>query len=102
MAAPHVEFYTTNVPNAGTAVRIANTTRKVLKVWVKSHAGASGITYFGTSSVSSTVAGWSMETPADYSVAQEFDFSAAPPTQDIFYVDAATNNDKVDTVFLLQ
>jgi hypothetical protein len=99
MAAPHVEFFTTDVPSAGTAVRIANTARKVLKVWVKPSEGNSGVTYFGSSAVSATASGWSMSTTEDWAM---FDFSGAPPLQSIFYVDAATNGDNVDTIFLLE
>ena len=101
MAAPHVEFYSTDVPSAGTAVQIANTARKVLKVWVKGAEGNAGNTYFGDSSVSATVSGFSMPNVADGKWA-EMDFTAAPPLQSIFYVDAATSGDNVETVFLLQ
>jgi len=99
MAAPHIEFYTTDVPSAGTAVQIANTSRKVLKVWVKGHEGNTGNVYFGSSSVSATAAGWSISNAED---GHEFDFTGHPPLQSTFYVDAATNGDDVDTVFLLE
>jgi len=101
MAGPHVEDYTTNVPAAGTAVQIANTSRKVLKVWVKPQEGNSGVTYFGDSAVeaSSTVKGWTMSTTEP---AQLFDFTEAPPLQSHFWVDAATTDDKVNTVWLLE
>ena len=99
MAAPHVEFATTNVATAGTAVQIANTGRKVLKLWVKPHEGNSGVTYLGDSAVSATVNGWSMATAEDYTL---LDFTEAPPEQSFFYVDAATDADKVDTIWLLE
>ena len=107
MAAPHVEFYTTDVPTATTAVQIANTSRKVLKVWVKPHEGNAGITYFGDSAVAAAK-GWSMSNVVD-AVPHLFDFTKDPPfavyhlpLQSDFYVDAATSADKVDTVFLLE
>ena len=101
MAAPHVEFYTTDVPSAGTAVRIANTARKVLKVWVKGAEGNAGNTYFGDSSVSASASGISLPNVAD-AKSHPFDFTEAPPEQSIFYVDAATSGDNVETVFLLE
>jgi hypothetical protein len=106
MASPHVEFYMTNVPSSGTAVQIANTSRKVLKVWVKPHDGnPAGKIYFGDSSVSATASGWSMENGTDarpHVIGQLFDFTEAPPLQSTFWVDASTNGDDIDTVFLLE
>jgi hypothetical protein len=99
MAAPHFYPFTTDVASAGTRAQISDSSRKVLKVWVKPHEGNSGVTYFGDVTVSATVGGWSMSTTEE---GQMFDFSLAPPTLDSFYVDAATNGDDVDTIFLLE
>ena len=103
MAAPHLEFYSTNVPTAGTRVQIANTPRKVLKLWVKPHYANSAECFIGDSSVSSTVNAWTMMVPnTARDGSYQFDFTEAPPEQSTFYVDVVTNGEKVDTVFLLQ
>ena len=101
MAAPHVEFYTTDIPSAESAEQIANTSRKVLQVWVKGAEGNAGNTYFGDSSVSATAGGFSMPNVADAKW-NHFDFSKAPPLQSLFYGDAATSGDNVETLFLLE
>ena len=104
MAAPHVEFYATDVPTAGTRVQIANTSRKVLKVWVKGSDGNAGNVFFGDSSVAGSVSGITLsesttEKQADF---YPFDFTEAPPLQSTFWVDAANDGDNVESVFLLQ
>lgn len=101
MAAPHVEFYSTDVPTATTRVQIANTSRKVLEIWVKGAEGNAGNTYFGDVTVSATAGGFSMPNVVDAKW-NHFDFSKAPPLQSTFYVDAANNGDNVETVFLLE
>lgn len=99
MAAPHIEFFTVDVPDAGTAVQVANTSRKVLKAWVKGSRDNSADVYFGDSSVSVTTSGMSFN---NTEVAQLFDFTEAPVLQSTFYVDADTNGDNVDIVMLLE
>ena len=103
----YFEVYTTDVASAGTAAQIANTSRKVLKVWVKPHEGNAGVTYFGDSAVAAAK-GWSMSNVVD-AIPHLFDFTKDPPfaayhlpLQSDFYVDAATSGDDVDTVFLLE
>ena len=88
---------TTDVPSAGTAVQISNTTDKVKSITVKARAGNSGIAYFGVSDVSSTN-GFELE--AGDSKTENFgDGSVAFSA---FYVDAASSGDDVDwTVILL-
>lgn len=101
MAAPHLEFYSTDVGTAANRVQISNTPRKVLEYWVKGAEGNAGTTYFGDVTVSATASGFSMPNVVDAKW-NHFDVSKAPPLQSIFYVDAATSGDNVETVFLLQ
>jgi hypothetical protein len=100
MAAPHLEFYSTDVPSAGTQVQIANTPRKVLKVWVKPKEGNSGISFFGSSAVSATTSGISM--PATTGPLIPIDLGKHPVEQSTFWVDVASSADNVETIFLLE
>ena len=101
MAAPKVEFYSTDVSSAGSRVQIVNNPRKVLQIWVKGAEGNAGNVYFGDSSVSATVCGFSMPNVVDGKW-NHFDFTKSPPLQSFFYVDAATSGDNVETIFLLE
>ena len=101
MAANHLEIYTIDVPGAGTAVRVKNTTRKVLKIWAKGAEGNVGANvYIGDSSVSATASGWSIPNIVD-AKPLHLKLAEAPPTQDWFYVDVDTSGDDVEVFFLL-
>ena len=83
---------TTNVATAGTEVRISNTTNRVRWIKVKALAANSGITYFGVSDVTAS-------NGYELSAGNEIEISFADQGGTVpfstFYVDAATNNDKV-------
>ena len=82
----------TNVPSAGTAVQLSNTANRVSWIKVKARAGNSGLVFLGRSDVSSTV-GYELSAGNEI----EIDYAASGGTVPIsdFYVDAATNNDKI-------
>ena len=83
---------TTNVATAGSEVRISNTTNRVRWIKVKALAANSGITYLGVSDVTAS-------NGYELSAGNEIEISFADQGGTVpfstFYVDAATNNDKV-------
>ena len=83
---------TTTVTTAGTEVQISNTTNRVRWIKAKALAANSGITYFGVSDVSATN-GYELSAGNEI----EIDFAASGGTVafSAFYVDVATNGDKV-------
>jgi len=89
----------TNVSSAGTAVRVNNVTNRVKWAQFKALAGNSGLTYVGVDDVSASVG---YELSAGNTVALNFgEFGGSVP-MNIFYVDAATNNDKVSWIMILE
>ena len=90
---------TTNVPSAGTAVQLNNVTNRVKYIMFKALAANSGITYVGVSDVSASLG---FELSAGNTQELNFgEFSGSVPAN-VFYVDAATNNDKVCWLMILE
>jgi len=83
---------TTTVSTAGTEVQISNTANRVRYIKVKALAANSGIAYLGVSDVTATN-GYELSAGNEI----EIDFAASGGTVafSTFYVDAATNGDKV-------
>jgi len=86
-----VRIGTTTVTTAGTEVQISNTADRVKSIGVRARRGNAGNVYLGTSTVTSSVG---VELQPGEGAGIEFGdgsvlFSA-------FYVDAATNGDKLD------
>jgi hypothetical protein len=94
-----VDVGITNVPSAGTAVQLANVTNRVKFIKFKALAGNSGLAYMGVSDVSASLG---YELSAGNEVELNFgDFGGSVPAN-VFYVDAATNDDKVSWVMILE
>ena len=89
----------TNVSSAGTAVQVLNATNRVKWVRFKALAGNSGRAYVGVSDVSASLG---YELSAGNTVELNFgEFGGSVPSN-VFYVDAASNNDKVSWVMILE
>ena len=89
----------TNVSSAGTRVQINNVTNRVKQVQFKALAGNSGLAYVGVSDVSASLG---YELSAGNTVSLNFgEFGGSVPSN-IFYVDAATNNDKISWLMILE
>jgi hypothetical protein len=89
----------TNVSSAGTAVQVLNATNRVKWVKFKALAGNSGLAYVGVSDVSASLG---YELSAGNTVELNFgEFGGSVPSN-VFYVDAATNNDKVSWIMILE
>ena len=89
----------TNVSSAGTAVQISNITNRVKFVQFKALAGNSGLAYVGVSDVAASLG---YELSAGNTVELNFgEFGGSVPAN-IFYVDAATNNDKVCWLMVME
>jgi hypothetical protein len=94
-----VDSGVTNVSSAGTAVRVVNVTTRVKQVEFKALAGNSGLVYVGEDDVSASNG---YELSAGNTKTLNFgEFGGSVPAN-IFYVDAATNNDKVAWVMILE
>ena len=89
---------TINVGTAGTRVQVSNTTQKGRYIKFSAKTGNSGITYVGISDVA---AANGYELSANDSL--EFDFGKYGGSEvlNVFYVEAASNNDKVDVAMIL-
>ena len=83
---------TTNVATAGTEVQISNTTNKVRWIKVKALAANSNKVYLGVSDVTASNG---YELSAGNEVEINFGDQGGTVPFSVFYVDAATNNDKV-------
>ena len=94
----------TNVPSAGTAVQLSNNnTSRVKWMRFKAVAGNSGLIYVGVSTpprpLSATIG---YELSAGNTVDLNFgEFGGSVPAN-VFYVDAASNSDKVSWVMILE
>ena len=89
----------TNVSSAGTAVQVLNATNRVKWVRFKALAGNSGLAYVGVSDVSASLG---YELSAGNTVELNFgEFGGSVPSN-VFYADAATNNDKVSWIMILE
>jgi len=94
-----VDQGTTNVGTAGTAVQMNNVTNRVKHVIFKALAGNSGLTYVGVSDVAAALG---YELSAGNTVELNFgEFGGSVPAN-VFYADAATNNDKVCWIMILE
>ena len=92
----------TNVPSAGTAVQLINSTSRVKWMRFKSLAANSGLIYVG---VSTTLRPLSSSLGYELSAGNTVDlnfgeFGGSVPAS-VFYVDAATNDDKVTWFMIL-
>ena len=87
-----IDAGTTTVATAGTEVRISNTTNRVRWIKVKALAGKSNKVYLGVSDITAS-------NGYELSAGNEIEISFADQGGTVpfstFYVDAATNNDKV-------
>ena len=93
----------TNVSSAGTAVQLlSNATNRVRWVRLKALAGNSGLIYVGVSTPARPLsATLGYELSAGNTVDLNFgEFLGSVPAS-VFYVDAATNNDKVSWIMIL-
>ena len=89
----------TNVSSAGTAVQVSNVTNRVKQVEFKALAGNSGLAYVGESDVSASNG---FELSAGNTKTFNFgEFGGSVPAN-IWYVDAASNNDKVAWSMILE
>ena len=89
----------TNVSSAGTAVQVSNVTNRVKWIRFKALSANSGLAYMGVSDVSASLG---YELSAGNEVELNFgEFGGSVPAN-IFYVDAATNNDKVTWAMILE
>ena len=94
-----VDVGITNVPSAGTGVQLANVTNRVKFIKFKALAGNSGLAYMGVSDVSASIG---YELSAGNEIELNFgEFGGSVPAN-VFYVDVATNNDKVSWVMILE
>ena len=89
----------TNVSSAGTAVQVNNVTNRVKWAQFKALAGNSGLAYVGVSDVSASIG---YELSAGNTVELDFGTFGGSVPMNIFYVDAATNNDKVAWIMILE
>ena len=94
-----VDSGVTNVPSAGTAVQVLNVTSRVRQVEFKALAGNSGLAYVGEKDVSASNG---FELSAGNTKTMNFGEHAGSVSAKVFFVDAATNNDKVCWVMLLE
>ena len=89
----------TNVGTAGTAVQVSNVTSRVKYVEFKALAANSGLAYVGESDVSASNG---FELSAGNTKVMNFgEFGGSGPAN-VFYVDVATNNDKVSWSMILE
>lgn len=100
-----VDCVTVNVPTAGSAVRLStggglNNTDKVLWVRFRGRPANTGNVFVGIDDVSSTN-GWTLENNDDTGLTLDFRSLKGSVQAGDFYVDAATNNDKVEAALIL-
>ena len=94
-----VETGQTTVSSAGTRVQLNNVTNRVKFIKMKALAGNSGVAYVGISDVASTTG---YELSAGNELELNFgEFGGSVPAN-VFYADAATNNDKVAWTMILE
>tara|TARA_Y100000310_G_scaffold117872_1_gene116617 strand:- start:479 stop:772 length:294 start_codon:yes stop_codon:yes gene_type:complete len=87
------------VTSAGTAVQAINATNRVKYAKFKALAGNSGLAYVGISDVSASLG---YELSAGNEIEFNFgEFGGSVPAS-VFHADAATNNDKVCWMFILE
>jgi hypothetical protein len=95
-----------DVPNAGTAVQLSNTTKLVLWIKFTAPAANSGLTYVGLSDVSATgtLKGYPLTAAGGVDATLELNFEAngGSVLMNTLYVDAATNGDDVAYAVIYQ
>ena len=90
---------TTTVSSAGTAVQVLNATNRIKWVKFRALTANSGMAYVGVSDVSASLG---YELDGGNELEMNFgEFGGSVPAN-IFYVDAATNNDKVSWIMILE
>jgi hypothetical protein len=94
-----VDVGITTVSSAGTRVQVNNVTNRVKFVRFKALAGNSGLAYVGISDVSASV-GYELSAGNEHEL-NFGEFGGSVPAN-IFYADAATNNDKVCWTMVLE
>ena len=87
------------VSSAGTAVQVLNATNRIKFAKFKALAGNSGLAYVGVSDVSASL-GYELSAGNEIEL-NLGEFGGSVPAN-IWYVDAATNNDKVCWMFILE
>ena len=87
------------VSSAGTAVQVLNATNRIKFAKFKALAGNSGLAYVGVSDVSASLG---YELSAGNEIELNLGEFGGSVTANIWYVDAATNNDKVCWMFILE
>ena len=87
------------VSSAGTAVQLLNATNRIKFARFKALAGNSGLAYVGVSDVSASL-GYELSAGNEIEL-NLGEFGGSVPAN-IWYVDAATNNDKVCWMFILE
>ena len=86
------------VSSAGTAVQVLNATNRIKWVKFRALTANSGMAYVGVSDVSASLG---YELDGGNELEMNFgEFGGSVPAN-IFYVDAATNNDKVSWIMIL-
>lgn len=101
-----VDAFTVNVPTAGTRVQLhtgggLNLRDKILWVRFRGRPLNTGTVYVGISDVAATN-GWSLENGDDAGLTLDFRaYGGSVEAQD-FWVDAATNADKVEVAVILE
>jgi hypothetical protein len=88
----------TDVPSAGTAVQISNTSDRVRWIRFKAIPGNTGSGFVGKSDVSATN-GFTLEKDDDIGLAFDFKEGSVPFSD--FWVDAANNGDDVEWAVIL-
>jgi len=89
----------TTVSSAATRVQLSNVTNRVKYLKVKALAGNSGLAYFGVSDVAAAT-GFELSAGNEHEL-NFGEFGGSVPAN-VFYVDAATNGDKVCWVMTLE
>ena len=87
------------VSSAGTAVQVLNATNRIKFAKFKALAGNSGLAYLGVSDVSASL-GYELSAGNEIEL-NLGEFGGSVPAN-IWYVDAATNNDKGCWMFILE
>ena len=91
---------TTDIPTAGTSVRINNTPRRCLKIIFKPRTANTGNIFIGGSAVSST-AGYAMA-PSDAALTVDIGTLGVSCLMSDFYLDTATGGNDVDWLAIVE
>ena len=91
---------TTNVAVAGTQAQVKNTQDRVLWARFRGRPANTGNAFVGITGVSVTN-GWTLEKDDDNGVTLDFWAQGGSVFANVFYVDVANNNDKVEWAMIL-